>query len=66
MSLLRHEHLIPFYGAVTTNGMMIVTKYVKGGSLHSYLHNSENTWIPYPTYLRFALEIAKGMVQKFP
>ena len=42
--------------------MMIVTKYVKGGSLHSYVHSDAP--LGFSLQLKYAIEMARGMVYK--
>eukprot|EP01114_Cavostelium_apophysatum_P013008 TRINITY_DN3062_c0_g1_i1.p1 TRINITY_DN3062_c0_g1~~TRINITY_DN3062_c0_g1_i1.p1 ORF type:complete len:754 (+),score=209.48 TRINITY_DN3062_c0_g1_i1:33-2294(+) len=61
LSMLRHENLVPFYGAAMNNPncLYVITKFMVGGNLREYLKSSIE--IPYATRLRIATDIAKGM-----
>ncbi|CAI9275780.1 unnamed protein product [Lactuca saligna] len=45
----------------TESNFCIVCEYVKGGSLRSYLLKNRNKKLPFKTFIRFALDIAKGL-----
>ncbi|XP_024995297.1 serine/threonine-protein kinase STY13-like [Cynara cardunculus var. scolymus] len=45
----------------TESNFCIVSEYVKGGSLRSYLSKNRNKKLPLKTVVRFALDIAKGL-----
>lgn len=57
---LRHPNVVQFLGAVTSKPLMLVTEFLGAGDLHSYL--KEKGSMPVATAMRFAKDIARGMI----
>lgn len=62
LSRLHHKNVVKFVAACKNPPVLgIVTEYLSGGSLRSYLNKLENKVLPFPELIRMALDIARGM-----
>ncbi|KAH7429359.1 hypothetical protein KP509_09G043400 [Ceratopteris richardii] len=57
---LRHPNVVQFLGATTSKPLMLVMEFLKAGDLHSFL--KEKGALPILTVIRFAKDIARGMI----
>ncbi|MCO5573313.1 hypothetical protein L7F22_027082 [Adiantum nelumboides] len=62
LSMLNHRNIIKFFAACKKPPVLcVITEYVSGGSLRSFLHKREGQLLPISEVLRMALNIAAGM-----
>ncbi|KAL3680094.1 hypothetical protein R1sor_023050 [Riccia sorocarpa] len=62
LSRLHHRNIVEFVGAIKSPPVFIVvTEYLPGGSLRSFLHKSQGTGLSLRQVLDFASDIAEGM-----
>ncbi|KAI5073561.1 hypothetical protein GOP47_0011574 [Adiantum capillus-veneris] len=62
LSILNHRNIIKFFAACKKPPVLcVITEYVSGGSLRSFLHKREGQLLPIDEVLRMALNIAAGM-----
>ncbi|XP_030521396.1 serine/threonine-protein kinase STY8-like isoform X2 [Rhodamnia argentea] len=58
---VQHKNIVRFIGACTKPPhFCIVTEYMPGGSLYSYLHKNHNV-LKLPQLLKFAIDVCEGM-----
>lgn len=62
LSCLQHHNVIKFIAACKKPPVLcVITEYLPGGSIRSFLHNREGQLLPIPQVLQMALDIAYGM-----
>lgn len=60
---LQHPNIIAFVAACKKPPVFcIITEYLAGGSLRGYLHQQEPNSVPLSVVLKFAVDIARGML----
>ncbi|XP_050235017.1 serine/threonine-protein kinase STY8-like [Mercurialis annua] len=58
---VQHRNVVHFIGACTESPhLCIVTEYMPGGSLYSYLHKNHNK-LKLPQLLKFGIDVSRGM-----
>lgn len=62
LSILQHRNIIKFVAACKKPPVLcVITEYLSGGSVRSFLHKREGQLLPISQVIRMALNIASGM-----